>query len=182
MGLAEQKMKILKILSEAGTPMKAKDVAQKAGLGVAAATMHLLGLKKSGHVSSPQHGLYALTDLGKETLGSAKMDKTRASKILSRVPSEKAFHFYTGMHQYTHVIAHSLSEFVEKFQKIDPKSAEFHMPRKDFEHWVESLGDSELAKRLASIRNLHVQGEDLRTRVYETVKHRVEELKRFIGD
>jgi len=181
MSLVEPKMKILKILSEAGKPMKAKDVAQKAGLGVAATTMHLLGLKKSGHVSSPQHGLYALTDIGKEALGSAKMDKTLASRILSKVPSEKAFHFYTGMHQYTHVVAHSLSEFVERLQKIDPKSVEFHVPRKDFEQWVESLGDSELAKRLASIRNMHVHGEDLRTRIHETAKHRVEELKRFIG-
>ena len=181
MSLVEPKKKILRILSEAGTPMKAKDVAQKAGLGVAAATMHLLGLKKSGHVSSPQHGLYALTDLGRETLGSARMDKALSLKILSKVPSEKAFHFYTGMHQYTHTIAHSLSEFVERLQKIDPKSVEFHVPRKDFEQWAESLGDSELAKRLASIRNMHVHGEDLRTRIYETAKHRVEELKRFIG-
>lgn len=181
MSLVEPKKKILKILSEAGTPLKAKDVAQKAGLGVAAATMHLLGLKKSGHVSNPQHGLYALTDFGRETLSSARMDKTMASKILNRVPSEKAFHFYTGMHQYTHTVAHSLSEFVERLQKIDPKSVEFHVPRKDFEQWAESLGDYELAKRLASIRNMHVHGEDLRTRIYETVKHRVEELKRFIG-
>jgi predicted transcriptional regulator len=181
MSLVEPKMKILKILFDAGTPMKSKDVAQKAGLGVAAATMHLLGLKKSGHVSSPQHGLYTLTDLGKETLGSAKMDKVHASRILNRVPSDKAFHFYIDMHQYTHVIAHSLSEFVDKLQKIDVRSVEFHVPRKDFEQWVQSLGDSELAKRLASIRNMRVHGEDLRTRVYETAKHRVEELKRILG-
>lgn len=181
MSLVEPKMKILKILLEAGAPMKSKDVAQKAGLGVAAATMHLLGLNKTGHVFSPQRGLYALTDLGKETLGVVKTDKAQASKILSKVPSDKAFHFYTGMHQYTHVVAHSLSEFVDRLQKIDVKSVEFHMSRRDFEQWVESLGDSELAKRLASIRSMRVHGEDLRTRVYEAVKHREEELKRVLG-
>jgi len=181
MGLVEAKMKILETLWAAGTPMKAKDVAQKTGLGVAAATMHLLGLKKTGHVNTPQHGLYAITDLGKETIGLHKVDKAHATKILSHMPSDKAFHFYMGIHQYTHVIAHSLGEFVDKLQKIDVKSVEFHVPRKDFEQWVQSLGDAELAKKLSLIHNMHVRGEDLRTRVYEAVKHRVEELKRVLG-
>jgi restriction endonuclease Mrr len=179
MSLTEEKMKILEKLWAEGKPMKSKDVAQKLGLRVAAATMHLLGLKKSGHVSSPQHGLYSITDLGKEAIGLPKADKALAAKILNHVPTDKAFHFYTGMHQYTHVIAHSLPEFADKLEKIDIKSVEFHVPRKDFEHWVQSLGDTELAKRLDTIRNMHVHGEDLRTRVYETVKHRVEELKRI---
>jgi len=181
MGLVEAKMKILEALWEAGTPMKSKDVAQKVGLGVAAATMHLLGLKKGGHVYTPKHGLYAITELGKEAIGLPKSDKAHAAKILSHVATDKAFHFYTGIHQYTRVIAHSLAEFGDKLQKIDVKSIEFHIPRKDFEHWAHSLGDVELAKRLGVIRNMHLRGEDLRTRVYEAVKHRVEELKHILG-
>lgn len=181
MGLVEAKMKILEILWTEGTPMKSKDVAKKAGLGVAAATMHLLGLKKSEHVYTPQHGLYAITELGKEAIGLPKIDKAHATKILSHLPADKAFHFYTGVHQYTHVIAHSLAEFIDKLQKIDVKSVEFHVPRKDFENWVHSLGDVELAKRLGLIHNMHVHGEDLRTRVYETVKHRLDELKHIHG-
>jgi len=181
MGMVEAKMKILEALWEAGTPMKSKDVAQKTGLGVAAATMHLLGLKKSGHVHTPQHGLYAITDLGKEAIGLPKIDKAHATKILSHLPADKAFHFYTGIHQYTHVIAHSLAEFGDKLQKVDVKSVEFHVPRKDFENWVHSLGDVELSKRLGLIRNMRVRAEDLRTRVYEAVKHRLEELKRIHG-
>jgi len=181
MGLVEAKMKILEALWAEGAPMKSKDVAQKVGLGVAAATMHLLGLKKSGHVSTPQHGLYAITELGKEAIGLPKVDKAHAAKILSHLPTDKAFHFYTGIHQYTHIIAHSLTEFSDKLQKIDAKSVEFHMPRKDFENWVHSLGDVELAKRLSSIRNMHLRGEDLRTRVYEAVRHRLEELKHIHG-
>jgi len=181
MGIVEAKIKILEVLWAEGTPMKSKDVAQKVGLGVAAATMHLLGLKKSGHVYTPQHGLYSITELGKETIGLPKTDKAHASKILSHLPTDKAFHFYIGVHQYTHVIAHSLAEFGDKLQKIDVKSVEFHVPRKDFENWVHSLGDVELSKRLGLIRNMHVRGEDLRTRVYEAVKHRLEELKRIHG-
>ena len=45
---------------------------------------------------------------------------------------------------------------------------------------MDSWGDVELAKRLGLIRNMHLRGEDLRTKVYEAVKHRLEELKRFV--
>jgi hypothetical protein len=177
MGLVEAKMKILEVLWAEGTPMKSKDVAQKLGYGIAATTMHLLGLRRSGHVYTPRHGLYAITELGKETIELPKIDKQNAAKILSPVSIDKAFHFYTGIHQYTNVIAHNLAEFVDKLQKIDVKSVEFHVSRKDFENWVQSLGDLELAKRLGLIRNMHVHGEDLRTRVYEAAKHRLEELR-----
>lgn len=161
--------------------MRSKDVAQKAGLKVAATTMHLLGLKKSGHVQTPQHGLYAITDLGKEAIGLPKVDRAQAAKILTRMHADKAFHFYTGVHQYTHVLAHSLAEFVDKLQKIDIKSVEFHVPRKDFEHWFQSLGDMELAKKMAAISNAPLHGEDLRKRIHEAASHRLEELKRIHG-
>jgi len=181
LSLGEEKTRILQLLWEEGQPMIMKDVARKLGLKVAATNMHLLGLKKAGHVHSPKHGHYAITELGKETIGFPKTDKALAGRILSPASPDKAFHFYTSVHQYTHVIAHSLAEFVNKLHEIDAKSVEFHVPRKDFEHWVQSLGDLELAKRLSVIRNKHAHGEDLRARVYETVKHRLEELKRIHG-
>ena len=181
MGLVEAKMKILVRLWEEGQPMRSKDVAQKLGLGVAATTMHLLGLKKTGHVSTPKHGYYAITDLGKETIGLPKIDKILATKILSRVSKDKAFHFYTGVHQYTQVFADSLADFCDKVQKIGVKSVEFHVPRKDLENWVQSLGDIELAKKLGLIRDMHLHGEDLRTRVYEAVKNRLEEFQHIRG-
>jgi len=178
LSLGEEKTRILQLLWEQAQPVLMKDVAQKLGLKVAATNMHLLGLRKTGHVNTPKHGYYAITEQGKEAIGLTKIDKESAAKILSHMTAEKAFHFYTGLHQYTHVIAHSLTEFVDKLQKIEVKSVEFHVSRKDFEHWAQSLGDMELARRLGLIRNLQVHGEDLRTRVYETVKHRAEELKR----
>lgn len=181
MSLGETKTRILQLLWEEGQPMMMKDVARKLGLKVAATNMHLLGLKKAGHVHTPKHGHYAITELGKETIGFPKMDKALAGKILSQVSTDKAFHFYTGVHQYTHVTAHNLAEFVDKLHKIDAKSIEFHVPRRDFEHWVQSLGDLELSKRLSAIRNMHVHEEGLKTRVYETAKHRLEELKRIHG-
>lgn len=179
MGLVSAKMKILEKLWEEGQPLRSKDVAQKMNMAVAATTMHLLGLKRGGYVHTPQHGYYAITELGKETIGFPKIDKALAVKILSNVPNNEAFHFYTGVHQYTHVLANSLADFCDKIQKVDVKSVEFHLPRKDFEHWIQGLGDLELTRKLGLIRNMHVHGEDLRTRVYETVKHRLEELKRI---
>lgn len=179
MGLVEAKMKIVEKMWEEGRPMRSKEVAQKIGLGVAATTMHLLGLKRTGHVVTPQHGYYALTELGKQAMGLPKIDKTHAAKILSSVPRDKAFHFYTGMHQYSGVYANSLSDFCDKIQKVDVKSLEFHIPRKDFENWCQSLGDIELAKRMSVISSMNMRGEDLRKRVLEAARLRLGELKRL---
>jgi len=179
MGLVEAKMKILQKLWEEGQPVKSKDVAQKLGLGIAATTMHLLGLKKSAHVFTPQHGYYAITDLGKEAIGLPKIDKAHATKILSHMPADKAFHFYTGMHQYLGIHANSLSDFCDKVEKVSVKSVEFHVSRRDFENWFKSLGDAELAKRMSVVHSMNLRGEDLRKKVHEAAKLRLEELKRL---
>jgi len=159
--------------------MKSKEVAQKIGLGIAATTMHLLGLKKTGHVSAPQHGYYAITDLGKEAIGLTRIDKAHATKILSHLSADKAFHFYTGMHEYLGVHANSLSDFCDKVEKVSVKSVEFHVSRRDFENWFKSLGDAELAKKMSVIHGMNLRGEDLRKKVHEVAKLRLEELKRL---
>jgi len=179
MGLVEAKMKVLEKLWEEGNPMALKDVAQKTGLKIAATNMHLLGLKKTGHVSTPQHGHYAITDLGKEAIGLPKIDKAHATKILGHVSTDKAFHFYTGLHQHLGVHANSLADFCDKIEKVSVKTVEFHVPRKDFENWFRSLGDIELAKRMGLIHNMNLHGEELRKKVHEAAKHRLEELKRI---
>jgi DNA-binding CsgD family transcriptional regulator len=179
MGLVEAKMKVLEKLWEEGKPMALKDVAQKTGLKIAATNMHLLGLKKTGHVSTPQHGHYAITDLGKEAIGLPKIDKAHATKILGHVSTDKAFHFYTGLHQHLGVHANSLADFCDKIEKVSVKTVEFHVPRKDFENWFRSLGDIELAKRMGLIHNMNLHGEELRKKVHEAAKHRLEELKRI---
>ena len=101
MSLGVEKKRILEILWENRQPMMMKEVAQKAGLKVAATNMHLLGLKRTGHIHTPKHGYYAITERGKEVLGLPKIDRALASKIMGHIPNEKAFHFYTGEHQYS---------------------------------------------------------------------------------
>ena len=59
---------------------------------------------------------------------------------------------------------------------MNMKSIEFHASRRDFELWLDSLGDLELAKIMGIIRRASLAGENLRERVYESVKSRCEEL------
>jgi len=168
--------KILEVLWATGKPMSLGEIAQKIGIDASSTMGYLLGLIKTKYVSVPQKHYYAITDLGKQALGLPKFDKKLALSILSSVPFEKAFHFHAGINQYLGVYANSLNDFCDKIQKIDLKSIEFHVPRRDFELWLRGLGDQELAKRMESIRGMGLSGENLRKKVYETVKSRCEEL------
>ena len=169
------KQRILEAMASEDQPRKPKDIAKKVGLNFSSCMMHILGLKKAGYVSSPAKGYYGITALGRETL-KPKMGKEKALFLLSRVASEKAFHFYTGLHKYTGLHANSLCDFCEKVMHADVRSIEFHLSRKDFERWFESLGDRELAVRVGVIREKEVSGENLRKLVYDAVKSHCDEL------
>ena len=171
--------KILQILWAAGKPMRLEEMAQKIGLRASSTMGYLLGLIKAKYVSVPQKHYYAITNLGKQALGLPKIDKKLALNILSSLPLEKAFHFHTGINQYLSVYANSLKDFADKIQKIDLKSIEFHLPRRDFELWIRGLGDPELSKKISLIRRTSLSGENLRKEVYETVKSRCEELAKL---
>jgi len=168
--------KILEILWKAEEPMQSREMAKKMGINLRSSTMHLLRLMKAGYVSTPKKGYYAITEKGKEEIGLPRIDKTQALAVLSPVPIEKAFHFHTGINQYLGIYANSLNDFLEKIQTIDLKSIEFHIPRGDFEFWFHDLGDQELTKRIALISKMGFSGEELRKKVYETIKDRYEEL------
>jgi len=181
MSISDVKRKVLEVLSKAEKPMNLQDIAEKTGLNVKSSMMHLLGLKKSGYVSMPERGLYSITLLGKQTLSLPRTDKKQAENILRLVPIDKAFHFHTGIGQYLGIYATSLNDFCSKIKTVNVKSIEFHIPRRDFESWVESLGDSELAKKIGSIRVAGLFGENLRQKVYETLKSRFDELSQIIS-
>ena len=176
MGMSEAKKRILSVLSDAGRPVKLQDIAKKTGLSVSSSVMHLLWLEKAGHISTPEKSYYAITESGIGILGLPKIGKKQASHILRELPIEKAFHFYRGIDQYMGVYASSLADFCEKVREINLKSIEFHVPRGDFESWVRGLGDDELAKNIGLIHGMELIGEELRRRVYETVKSRYDEL------
>jgi len=179
MSKSEVSRKILEVLSEAGKPMALGEIAKKIGISVSSSMGYLLGLIKAKYAYVPQKNYYAITNLGKQALGLPRIDKKLALSILSPVPFEKAFHFHTGINQYSGIYANSLNDFCDKIQKIDLKSIEFHVPRKDFELWVQGLGDLELAKKMGLVRGMGLSGENLRKKVYETVKSRYEELAKL---
>lgn len=180
MSISDVKRKILEVLSKTEKPMKVQEIAEKTGLNVKSSMMHLLWLRKMGYASMPEKNLYSITPLGKQTLSQPKTDKKQAENILRMVPIDKAFHFHLGIGQYLGIFATSLSDFCNKLKTINVKSVEFHIPRRDFEAWVESLGDIELARKIGAIRVAGLFGENLRQRMYETVKSRFEELSQLV--
>ena len=171
--------KILMELWAAGKPMTLQGIAEKTGVNSSSSMGYLLGLIKAKYVSVPQKHYYAITVLGKQAIGLPKVDQKLAANILSPVPVEKAFHFYHALNQPSGVYADSLKDFVAKIQNVDLKSIEFHVPRKDFELWIRSLGDLELAKKLGLLRMRKLSGDDLREALYETVNSRCQELEKL---
>ena len=171
--------KILGALWAAGKPMTLQGIAERVGLNSSSTTGYLLGLIKANYVSVPQKHSYAITNLGKQAIGLPKVDKKLALNILSPRSIERAFHFYYGLNQHSGVYADSLKDFVDKIQNVDLRCIEFHIPRKDFELWIRSLGDLELSKKLELLRMRHLSGENLRKEVYETVNSRYEELTKL---
>lgn len=163
------KKTILEELAKEGQPRKPKDIAKKLGLSFSSCMMHILGLKKAGYVFSPKRGYYELSDTGRASL--------KPKPSLTQLSPEKEFYFYTGINQYSGLHANSLLDFCEKLKITDPKSVEFHLARRDFEKWLESLGDRELAKKLGSIREKGASGEELRRLAYDAAKSRCDELK-----
>jgi predicted transcriptional regulator len=179
MSASKNRGKILWVLWATGKPITIQETSEKAELTFASTTEYMSELIKAGYVSTPQEQHYTITTLGKQALGIPKTDKTLASKILTPVPTEKAFHFYYDIDQHSGVYANSLKNFVDKIQNVNLKCIEFHVPRKDFELWVNSLGDQELSKKLQLLRTKHLSGEPLRKELYETVNSRIEELQKI---
>ncbi len=171
--------KILQVLWVAGKPMSLEKIAKKIGVVPSSTMGYLLGLIKAKYVFVPQKHYYAITSLGKQALGLPRIDKKLALSILGSLPLEKAFHFHTGVSRYLGVYANSLKDFADKIQKIDLKSIEFHLPRRDFELWIRDLGDPELSKKISLVRIASLSGDNLRKEVYETVKSRYEELAKL---
>ena len=171
--------KILSVLWTAGKPITLQVITERVGLDSSSTMEYLLGLIKAKYVSVPQKHYYAITNLGKQAIGVPPVDKNLAQNILGSLSLEKAFHFYYDINQYSGVHATSLKDFVDKIQTVNLKCIKFHVPRKDFELWIRSLGDIELFKKLEMLRMRHLSGETLRKEIYETVKSRCEELTRL---
>jgi hypothetical protein len=179
MSAGKTRGKILTVLWVAGNPITLKQISEKIGLDPSSTRDYLLELIDAKYVSVPEKNYCAITDQGKQAIGMPQVDKNVAMNILSSLPLERAFHFYYDIDHYSGVHADSLKDFVDKIQNVDLKSIEFHIPRKDFECWVSSLGDIELSKKLGLLLIARLSGESLRKELYETLDSRYQELKKL---
>ena len=180
MSLTEDKRKILEGLWESLHAITPMELSNKLKMHFPALMMHLVWLKRMGYVYSSKKGYYAITDKGKEILGFPRLTHKLAKEILSSLPNERSFYFFTGIGDYTGNFAKSLEEFSDFLREINIQSIEFHMSRGDFERWISDLGDKELAKRMGLLKKQGLAGIDLRRAIYQTVKTRCQEVKRNI--
>ncbi len=180
MSLSPIKKEILEILSRSGKAMRAMEVVKETGREFPPVMMHILGLVRMGYVSTPEKGLYAVTDKGKEALTLPEITKEKAEAILAYAPHDKAFHFYTDVGQPLNLHAHSLRDFANKIEKANLESVQFHMSRGDFETWFNGLGDSELSKKVAALKEKNV-GDDMRTQLHDVVEQRYIMLAKLAG-
>ncbi|MEM1589624.1 MAG: DUF5752 family protein [Candidatus Bathyarchaeia archaeon] len=182
MNLSLVKRLVLETVWMFGKPVKPMEVASEIGLSFPTVMMHMIGLTKMGYLETFGKGYYNITKRGREALGLPEMNGEKAEQILASLPMEKAFHFYVDVGKPLNVSAVSLMDFCDKIQKIDIASIEFHLYRGDFEAWFNGIGDVELARKIALIRERKLSSEELRRKLYEIVKNRCEELakiKRF---
>lgn len=104
------------------------------------------------------------------------MLREAASSILRSVPPQNAFYFYRDIGAPTGAAARSLPDFLGVLNNIDIASIQFHVGRGDFENWLKMLGDDTLAKQVLELKEKKLRGEQLRLRLVETVKTRLDQL------
>jgi len=160
-------------------PEKIADIAKECGNDFKPVNMHLIGLAKNGYVTSLSKGMYAIAQKGKEAVGIKETSREDAKAILARTSSENAFHFYLAIDRALDISANGLKDFADKARNLDPASLEFHLQRGDFEKWFASLGDAELAKKMALLKASGVMGEPLRAKLSEIVGNRYNALSRL---
>jgi len=181
MSVSPVKRLILETMWMLDKPAKATEIAKDTGVKFPAVMMHIIGLSTMQCVTSPEKGLYVITEKGKKTLGIPEVDRERAAEILRYLPAEKSFHFYADVGKPLNVFAASLGDFCEKIEKVDVGSVEFHINRGDFEAWFTDLGDVELARKTLLVREQKMSAEDLRKKLYEIARKRCEELVKVRG-
>lgn len=181
MSLSPIKQEILETMLLHEKPMKAMEIAKETKKDFKPVMMHLLGLVRIGYVSSPEKGQYIITEKGKEALGIPETNKEKATAILTYSPHDKTFNFYADVGKPLNLHAHNLRDFANKLERADITSIDFHTKRGDFEAWFNGLGDVELAKKVALLKQRNVVGEDLRRQLHEIVEQRYTALAKLSG-
>ena len=72
------------------------------------------------------------------------------------------FFFYSEEEKYTGYSAYSIKEFLEAIRNVSLQSIEFHFERKDFENWLNYIGQKNLAQQFEALRESMKGGDELR--------------------
>jgi len=110
------------------------------------------------------------------------ISESKILKILSTVPHDKEFRFFTDLDRSTGETATSLVTFAQRLEGISADSVKFHFQRNDFQNWIQTtVGDGVLAERINHISD-QLPVEDLRNELVKAVQKRVSQLRTLHGE
>jgi hypothetical protein len=172
MSLSPAKYEILKTMLLLDKPERAVLIAKEVEKQFPSIMMHIIGLTRMGYTTSPEKGLYSLTQKGKKALGIPEINSENAKTILLEMPHDRTFHFYAGLGKPLSLQASCLQDFCDKIPDVNSDSIDFHINRGDFESWFTAIGDVELAKKARLLKEKKIVGENLRRRLQDIVMKR----------
>ncbi|MDG6969581.1 MAG: hypothetical protein JRN54_00530 [Nitrososphaerota archaeon] len=81
------------------------------------------------------------------------------------LPPEKAFYFYRGLDEPLGVAASSIVDFQRKLANVETTSVKFHVERGDFQNWLKTLGEIDLAEKINGLKGKGIPPEEMKGRV-----------------
>ena len=114
-------------------------------------------------------------------MGIPEVNREDAKKLLAPVSLDRSFHFYIDIGKPLGLYAQGLQEFSEKILKTSIDSLKFHESRGDFEAWFTGLGDLELAKKMALLKERKIDEEEIRQKLHDIVEERCMALANIAG-
>jgi len=157
----EERLRVLKVMSEATSRMNLNEFARMVGLNPNQTIDHMQELVKAGLVRKADSG-YGITEKGRATL-----------KAFTPVPRDMEFQFYTEIGQPTGFAAKNLKDFYEIVKQVAIDSLEFHLYREDFENWIiTAFKDVGFADEFKSMKEIQLKGESLRKEIIKATEAR----------
>ena len=181
MSLSPAKNEILAAMLLLDKPERATQIAKEVEKEFPSVMMHIIGLSRMGYVTSPEKGLYTLTEKGRKALGIPDVTSEKAKTLLADMPQDRAFNFYAGLGKPLNLQARGLQDLCNKLPNVNAEAIVFHVSRGDFASWFTAIGDVELAKKTATLKEKKMGGEELRSRLTEIVRTRCIELSNVAG-
>jgi predicted transcriptional regulator len=159
--LMEERLKVLKVMSEVTGRLDLNEFARMVGLNPNQTIEQMQELLKTDLMRKVGGG-YGITENGRAIL-----------KAFKPVPTGMEFHFYMAIGHPTSFAAKSLGDFYEIVKQVPLDSLEFHLYRGDFENWVrDALSETAFAEDLANMKDKKLTRENLRKEIIKVTEAR----------